>query len=42
MDEMNLWMRGEALWVKRFYRILATYIIIDKGYLGQALRAFEL
>ena len=42
MDEMDLWMSGEALWVKNFYRILATYIIIGRGYLGQALRAFEL
>ena len=36
MDEMNLWMSGEVFWVKKFYRILATYIIIDNEYLGQA------
>ena len=42
MDEMNLWMTGEVLLVKKFDRIAATYIIIDKVYLGIALRAFEL
>ena len=42
MDEMNVWMSGEVLWVKIFDRILVTYIIIDKVYLLHALIDFQL
>ena len=41
MDELNLWMTVEVLWVKKFDRIVATYIIIGKVYHQYNLKSFR-